>query len=169
MRPNSDVGKSGEKLRVERDERLALAHRQFDKQGVIRGDTGIHGPDQRSPPQPTRRDGPDAKARRQAQSAKRDTLVDHARARRLGEGWHAAGVPVELDRVETNFVQIDTSRLELPRADVLAVLRDAGVGLSPTYGPTHIRAVTHLDLDDDDIERALELVPAALEAAHALA
>jgi threonine aldolase len=95
--------------------------------------------------------------------------VDHARARRLAEGWHAAGIPVELGRVETNFVQIDTSRLELPRAEVLAALRDAGVGMSPTYGPTHIRAVTHLDLDDDDIDRALELVPAALEAAHALA
>jgi threonine aldolase len=93
--------------------------------------------------------------------------VDHERARRLGEGWHAAGVPVEIDRIETNFVQIDTSRLDLPRAEVLAVLREAGVGLSPTYGPTHIRAVTHLDLTDDDIERALELVPAALEAARA--
>ena len=78
-------------------------------------------------------------------------------------------LPVEIDRLETNFVQIDTSRLDLPRAEVLAVLREAGVGLSPTYGPTHIRAVTHLDLDDDDIERALELVPAALEAAHASA
>ena len=54
--------------------------------------------------------------------------VDHERARRLGEGWHAAGVPVELDRLETNFVQIDTSRLDLPRAEVLAVLREAGVG-----------------------------------------
>ena len=43
--------------------------------------------------------------------------VDHERARRLAEGWHAAGLPVELDRVETNFVQIDTSRLDLPRAD----------------------------------------------------
>jgi hypothetical protein len=43
------------------------------------------------------------------------------------------------------------------------------VGLSPTYGPTHIRAVTHLDLDDAAIDRALELVPAALEAAHARA
>ena len=95
--------------------------------------------------------------------------VDHERARRLGEGWHAAGLPVEIDRLETNFVQIDTSRLDLPRAEVLAVLREAGVGLSPTYGPTHIRAVTHLDLDDDDIEQALELVPAALEAAHASA
>ena len=90
--------------------------------------------------------------------------VDHERARRLAEGWHTAGVPVELDRVETNFVQIDTARLDLPRADVLAALRAAGVGLSPTYGPTHIRAVTHLDLDDADIDRALELVPEVLRA-----
>lgn len=90
--------------------------------------------------------------------------VDHARARLLAEGWHAAGIPVELDRVETNFVQIDTSRLDLPRREVLAALREAGVGLSPTYGSTHIRAVTHLDLDDADIDQALELVPATLGA-----
>ncbi len=32
---------------------------------------------------------------------------DHARARRLAEGWHAAGLPVDLDQVETNFVQLD--------------------------------------------------------------
>ena len=94
--------------------------------------------------------------------------VDHERARRLAEGWHAEGIPVELDRVETNFVQIDTSRLDLPRAEVLTALRDAGVALSPTYGHSHIRAVTHLDLDDDDVDRALELVPAAL-GAHATA
>jgi threonine aldolase len=90
--------------------------------------------------------------------------VDHERARRLAEGWHAAGIPVEIDRVETNFVQIDTSRLDLSRADVLAALREAGVALSPTYGLSHIRAVTHLDLNDDDIDRALELVPETLVA-----
>ena len=95
--------------------------------------------------------------------------IDHERARRLGEGWHAAGLPVEVDRLETNFVQIDTSRLDLTRREVLAVLREAGVGLSPTYGPTHIRAVTHLDLNDEDIDQALELVPAALEGARASA
>ena len=70
----------------------------------------------------------------------------------------------ELDRVETNFVQIDTSRLDLPRAEVLSALREAGVALSPTYGSSHIRAVTHLDLDDADIDRALELVPEILGA-----
>ena len=92
----------------------------------------------------------------------RALALDHERARRLAEGWHADGVPVELDRVETNFVQIDTSRLDVPRAEALALLREAGVGLSPTYTPSHIRAVTHLDLDDADIDRALVLVPAVL-------
>jgi len=92
--------------------------------------------------------------------------VDHERARRLAEGWHADGIPVELDRVETNFVQIDASRFDLPRAEVLSALREAGVALSSTYGHSHIRAVTHLDLDDADIDRALELVPETL-AAHA--
>lgn len=90
--------------------------------------------------------------------------VDHERARRLAEGWHAEGVPVELDRVETNFVQIDTTRLGVPRTEALAVLRGAGVALSATYGPSHIRAVTHLDLDDEDIDRALTAVPEALVA-----
>ena len=87
---------------------------------------------------------------------------DHARARRLAEGWLASGLPVEIDRVETNFVQIDTSRLDRPRAEVLRALREAGVALSPTFGDSHIRAVTHLDLTEADIDRALELVPAAL-------
>ena len=41
---------------------------------------------------------------------------DHARARRLAEGWDAAGVPVDLDRVQTNFVQIDVSALGLELA-----------------------------------------------------
>jgi threonine aldolase len=87
---------------------------------------------------------------------------DHARARRLGEAWHAAGLPVDPEQVETNFVQVDFARLGMTRDDGLARLREAGVGLSATIHPTVARAVTHLDLDDDDIERACELVPAAL-------
>jgi hypothetical protein len=38
------------------------------------------------------------------------------------------------------------------------------VGLSSTIHPTVIRAVTHLDLDDDAIDRAIELAPQALGA-----
>jgi threonine aldolase len=87
---------------------------------------------------------------------------DHARARVLAESLHDAGVPVDLDQVETNFVQIDATRLGLARADALSRLAAAGVGLSGTIHPTVMRAVTHLDVTDDDIARASELVPEAL-------
>jgi hypothetical protein len=37
-----------------------------------------------------------------------------------------------------------------------------------TAHPTRLRAVTHLDVDDEDIDRAIELIPRALGAlAHA--
>jgi threonine aldolase len=87
---------------------------------------------------------------------------DHARARALAETLAAAGVPVDLEQVETNFVQIDAARLGLERSDALARLASAGVGLSSTIHPTVMRAVTHLDVSDDDIERAGELIPRAL-------
>jgi len=87
---------------------------------------------------------------------------DHARARRLAEGLCQAGLPVELDAVETNFVQLDVAPLGLDKAGALARLRDEGIGLSGTPHPTKLRAVTHLDVSDDDIERAIELIPRAL-------
>ena len=87
---------------------------------------------------------------------------DHARARRLAEGLAAAGLAIDLEAVETNFVQIDVEPLGLTRVEALARLADAGVGLSGTIHPTVMRAVTHLDVDDDDIDRAAELIPAAL-------
>ncbi len=90
---------------------------------------------------------------------------DHARARRLADALAEAGIRVELDRVETNFVQIDVGSLAIDRADALARLREAGVGLSATIHPTVIRAVTHLEITDDDIDQAAELIPATLLAA----
>jgi threonine aldolase len=88
--------------------------------------------------------------------------ADHVRARRLAEAWSEAGLPVDLSQVETNFVQVDIGALELSQGEALAQLREAGVGLSSTIHPSLIRAVTHLDLDDGDIDRAIELVPRAL-------
>jgi threonine aldolase len=90
---------------------------------------------------------------------------DHARARRLAEALGAAGVPVDLQQVETNFVQIDVEVLGLARGEALDRLREAGVGLSATFHPTVIRAVTHLGITDRDVERAAELIPDALLAA----
>jgi threonine aldolase len=89
---------------------------------------------------------------------------DHVRARRLAERLEAAGLAVDLEQVETNFVQIDLGPLGLARAEALAQLRDAGVGLSATIHPTVIRAVTHLGITDEDVDRTAERIPQALGA-----
>ena len=92
---------------------------------------------------------------------------DHTRARAFAEGLVSAGVPVDLDRVETNFVQIDVGAIGMSATDALAALKANGVGLSGTIHPTVIRAVTHLHIGDEDIERAVEGAAAALVGATA--
>ena len=87
---------------------------------------------------------------------------DHTRARRLAEGLQAAGVPVDLEQVETNFVQVDVGALGLDTRDAVARLAEEGIGLSMTPHPGVLRALTHLDIDDDDIEQAIERVPRAV-------
>ena len=88
---------------------------------------------------------------------------DHARARRLAESLAAAGLPVDLEQVETNFVQLDVGPLGIPRNEALDRLRDeAGVLLSTTVHPTVVRAVTHLDVSDADVDEAGEAIPRAL-------
>ena len=87
---------------------------------------------------------------------------DHARARRLAEGLADAGLPVEPDEVETNFVQLDVAPLGLTYSEALERLHQAGVGFSATIHPTVLRAVTHLGVTDDDIEQAIEIAPRAL-------
>ena len=87
---------------------------------------------------------------------------DHARARRLAESLSAAGVPIDLEQVETNFVQVDVGALGLDTADALERLAQNGVGLSATPHPGVLRALTHLDISDGDVDRAAELIPKAL-------
>ena len=91
---------------------------------------------------------------------------DHARARRLGEAWAAAGLGVDPEQVETNFVFLDVGPLGLTPAEALRRLAGAGVRLSDTVHPTIVRAVTHLGISDEDVDRAAALVPQALGAAH---
>ena len=59
-------------------------------------------------------------------------------------------------------MQVDVSDLDLTSAEAIERLAEAGVGLSATVEPGVLRAVTHLDIDDEDVERAIELVPRAL-------
>jgi threonine aldolase len=91
-------------------------------------------------------------------------VEDHAKARRLGEGLAEAGLPVDIDQVETNFVLLDVGRLGLPADEAVARLRAEGVLLSFGARKDVLRAVTHLDVTSADIEQATELIPRALAA-----
>jgi threonine aldolase len=78
---------------------------------------------------------------------------DHARARALAEG--AADIPgIEVTHPETNIVMLDFSYPAVSVDGVLADLLSAGV-LMVRFGPRRVRAVTHLDVDDAGIAKAL--------------
>src|SRR4029077_9510011 len=86
---------------------------------------------------------------------------DHERARRLAAGI-GLDVGVDVEVVETNFVAIDDP------GDGIARLADHGVLVSDLR-PGMLRAMTHLDVTDDDIDQAIELIPEALGATRTAA
>src|SRR6476661_9196748 len=72
---------------------------------------------------------------------------DHANARTLAAGLaEIDGVAIDADAVETNIVIFDVA----DSATLVARLALAGVEMS-RFGPTRVRAVTHLDVDADGI------------------
>jgi threonine aldolase len=87
---------------------------------------------------------------------------DHANARRLAEGLADAGLPVDVDAVETNFVLLDVAGLGLGPDEAVARLREEGILLSFAARRGHLRAVTHLDVSADEIEQAIEAIPRSL-------
>jgi threonine aldolase len=88
---------------------------------------------------------------------------DHERARRLARGLAALpGVTLDPAGVETNIVVFDVSRTGMS-GEVFGrrTLTSHGVRFS-VLGPTTVRAVTHLDIPPDGVERALEAARAAI-------
>jgi threonine aldolase len=82
---------------------------------------------------------------------------DHANARLLADGLAAVdGVSIEPALVETNIVIFDVAE----PAALVAALAAEGVEMS-VFGP-HVRAVTHLDVDREGVERAVAAVAASL-------
>ena len=78
---------------------------------------------------------------------------DHRRAKRLAAGLR--GAPgVRVPEPETNIVMIELAERGLDRDAILAALHARGVWMGPS-GPRRIRAITHLDVDDGGIERAI--------------
>ena len=87
---------------------------------------------------------------------------DHANARRLAEGF-AEALPgcIEPATVETNIVIAEMG--DLDAVALTGKMWDQGVRMYPT-GPHRIRAVTHLGVDRDGIERAIEAFRSAVSA-----
>jgi threonine aldolase len=87
---------------------------------------------------------------------------DHQRARTLAR--LAAHVPgLRVVEPDTNIVMMDIARPGLSADDVVASVAEHGV-LITTFTPTRVRAVTHLDVDDDGVRRAAEALAAVFAA-----
>ncbi len=81
-----------------------------------------------------------------------DLAADHRRARRLAEALAALDeFAIDPETVETNIVIAET---RLPAETVLARLAERGVQLV-AFGPHTVRATTHRDLTDADLDRAI--------------
>jgi len=82
---------------------------------------------------------------------------DHARARRFGAALaDLRGVAVDLETVETNMVYADVAGTGRDADHFVEGFARRGVAIVKV-GPSVIRAVTHLDVDDEGIDHAIEV------------
>jgi threonine aldolase len=79
---------------------------------------------------------------------------DHARARRLAEDLAAMpGLAVDPASVQTNMVMVDTERDASEWVEALAERQVLAIA----FGPRRLRLVLHRDVDDQRIDRAVEV------------
>ena len=89
---------------------------------------------------------------------------DHRRCRLLGERIaKAPGLRVDLDTVQTNMVFADCRATGMRAAEIVARLDAAGL-MAIDEGVYLLRFVTHLDVDDTDVEEAAAIVEATMAA-----
>jgi threonine aldolase len=88
---------------------------------------------------------------------------DHARATRLAEGLQGIdGVSADPEIVQTNILvfQVDP---RLDQTEVVEAFKTSGLLVS-NYGAVGLRMVTHNDIGDADVSRALDIVAATVPA-----
>ncbi|HWA66331.1 MAG TPA: GntG family PLP-dependent aldolase [Mycobacteriales bacterium] len=87
---------------------------------------------------------------------------DHARARRLAEGIAEAAPGVtDPAETETNMVVLDLADGSVDGAGLAAACKEAGVLVS-VVGPQRVRLLTHLDVDDEGVDRAQRVIAGVL-------
>jgi threonine aldolase len=85
---------------------------------------------------------------------------DHARARRLATALEPLGV-VDAASVRTNLVMLDLSKAPLDAPALAAAAAERGVLLAAML-PRTARLVTHLDVDDAGVDRAIDVLSGLL-------
>ena len=94
---------------------------------------------------------------------------DHANARLLAEAIaETPGLSVDLDAVETNLVFFEVDAEWGTAAELSARLLQQNVKIG-AVGPQRLRACTHLDVDRDDVLRAVEVLRDAILGDSAIA
>jgi len=85
---------------------------------------------------------------------------DHARARRLASALERFGV-VDASAVRTNLVPLDLAKSALDAPALAAAAAERGVLIAAML-PRTARLVTHLDVDDDGIDQAIDVLSGLL-------
>ncbi len=89
---------------------------------------------------------------------------DHAKARMFAESIaDIRGISVDLDSVQTNMVFFDVAGTGLSAMELSDLLLAEGIRIGAS-GPTRMRAVTHLDVDTDQVRQAAVALRRMLEA-----
>jgi threonine aldolase len=86
---------------------------------------------------------------------------DHARAHRIAEALAPLGV-VDPETVRTNLVLLDLTEHRFDAAGLAAAAREQDVWTSP-MGAQALRLITHMDVDDDGVDRTIEVLTALLK------
>lgn len=82
---------------------------------------------------------------------------DHNRARDFAEAISEfPGLSVDLSTVQTNIVMIDIDPQVMTAAEAISRLAEQGI-LMISFGPQRIRAVTHLEISNDDIAYSVNI------------
>lgn len=90
---------------------------------------------------------------------------DHQNAKALAEGL--AGIPgisIDPDQVQTNILVFDVSGTGVDATEISAQLKERGV-LANAISPQAMRMVTHYDVDEAGIERAVAAMDQIVQAA----
>lgn len=89
---------------------------------------------------------------------------DHAKAAALARGMaEIKGIEIDVAAVETNIVIFDIAGTGIPRVEFMNRVQSQGVRFSGLMQPTRLRAVTHLDIPKNGVERALAAVRGAIK------